>query len=155
MTAGGAEGLRVAVEALADEWEQRANEVRVSDFAPRGLSLIVHAEELRALLVAQSGPEVVGGPLCFGCGTALRYTTGVGVKFRTCDTEACPGNLTAHDDPTPADPRGGAAGLEAVLAGHRLTTPVQCACGWRETDHGAGTWAAHLAAVIVEAGWKR
>ena len=41
--------------------------------------------------------------------------------------------------------------VEAVLAAHRLTTPVQCACGWRETDPSAGTWAAHVAAEVTKA----
>ena len=27
---------------------------------------------------------------------------------------------------------------------HYPTTPVQCSCGWRETDADAGTWTAHL-----------
>ena len=40
--------------------------------------------------------------------------------------------------------------VEALLHGHRLTTPVQCACGWRETDPGAGTWAAHVAEQVAE-----
>lgn len=38
--------------------------------------------------------------------------------------------------------------LARVLAEHRLTTPVQCACGWRETDPDAGTHAEHVASLL-------
>jgi hypothetical protein len=34
---------------------------------------------------------------------------------------------------------------------HRPTTPVQCSCGWRETDAaGERTWAEHMAAAIAD-----
>ena len=38
-----------------------------------------------------------------------------------------------------------AASTDASGAGeHYPTTPVQCACGWRETAPGAGTWLDHM-----------
>lgn len=39
------------------------------------------------------------------------------------------------------------ASLTPVIEAHRPTTPVQCACGWRETDLGAGSWVEHMVAV--------
>lgn len=34
---------------------------------------------------------------------------------------------------------------------HRPTTPVQCSCGWRETDDiGERTWAEHMAATLAD-----
>lgn len=39
--------------------------------------------------------------------------------------------------------------IALLVAEHRLTTPVQCSCGFRETDAHAGTWEAHLAAVLA------
>lgn len=44
------------------------------------------------------------------------------------------------------------ARLAPLLAEHRLTTPVQCLCGWRETDSEGETHPAHVAAVLAEAG---
>lgn len=39
--------------------------------------------------------------------------------------------------------------LADLIDRHRLTTPVQCACGWRETDPDAGTWAEHVAEQVA------
>jgi hypothetical protein len=33
---------------------------------------------------------------------------------------------------------------------HYPTTPVQCACGWRQTDIGAGTWVQHMVKSVTE-----
>jgi hypothetical protein len=43
-----------------------------------------------------------------------------------------------------------AARIEALVDAHHLTTPVQCVCGWRETDPGAGTYGGHIAALLED-----
>lgn len=37
-------------------------------------------------------------------------------------------------------------GGEVLTEVHYPTTPVQCACGWRQTDPNAGTWVGHMSA---------
>ena len=51
--------------------------------------------------------------------------------------ETCPD--APYYDPVPAP-------LTPVIDAHYPTTPVQCACGWRQTDPGAGSWVEHMVA---------
>lgn len=46
---------------------------------------------------------------------------------------------------------GKGAGMGAVLAAHRLTTPVQCLCGWREDS--TDSHEEHVAAALEAAGY--
>lgn len=53
---------------------------------------------------------------------------------------------------TPAPGRGTRAQLADALAVHRLTTPRQCLCGWRDTDDWPDTedaHARHVAAALL------
>ncbi len=54
-----------------------------------------------------------------------------------------------------ADPPGSDELLRDLLDKHRLTTSVQCRCGWRETDVPGSDWADHAAAVIALSTWPR
>ena len=43
------------------------------------------------------------------------------------------------------------APLTPVIDAHYPTTPVQCACGWRMTDPGSGSWVEHMVAAAQAA----
>jgi len=183
VTAGGAEGLR-AYEVTHDESGRPSSErdgACICDYNPattegpveecpfhgraygywieRGDALAEQIADLRTLLAAQSGPEVVGDG---EAGVSEFWRQPEITPALIAEAQGVASDLA---NPTPAEPRGDAAGLEAVLAGHRGVwrgfTDWHCSCSETIADERVGRMSAemchnaHLAAVIVEAGWKR